>query len=36
MNDDYLWNVWRECFYRSLVEEMGKCQKRRDDESKLP
>lgn len=21
MNDDYLWNVWRECFYRSLTEE---------------
>jgi len=34
MNDDYLWNVWRECFYRSLVEEMRHCQKRRDDEGK--
>jgi len=21
MNDDYLWNVWRECFYRSMTEE---------------
>lgn len=21
MNDEYLWNVWRECFYRSLTEE---------------
>jgi len=30
MNDDYLWNVWRECFWRSLVEEMRNCQKRRE------
>lgn len=30
MNDDYLWNVWRECFYRNLVEEMGNCKKRRE------
>jgi len=30
MNDDYLWNVWRECLYRSLVEEMVHCQKRRE------
>lgn len=31
MNDDYLWNVWRECFYRSMTEEMRHCQKRRDE-----
>lgn len=30
MNDDYLWNVWRECFYRSMVEEMRYCQERRE------
>lgn len=30
MNDDYLWNVWRDCFYRSMVEEMRYCQERRE------
>lgn len=25
MNDDYLWNVWRECFQSSMVEEMKHC-----------
>jgi len=30
MNDDYLWEVWRECLYFSLHKEMRECQKRRE------
>jgi hypothetical protein len=33
MNDDYLWNVWRECFYRSLTEEMRHIKARENKEA---
>jgi len=30
MSDEYLWDVWRECLYDSMHEEMRECQKRRE------
>ncbi len=36
MNDDYLWNVWREALYGAMREEMKYCEQQRAKENGNP